>query len=115
MQMTKDEEIPGMSELEMTIEVLDEDLLCLEDTFEQIEKEIRDKTELIGIEKKLEYFSNTLIIYTFIYKERIIFETFDRSEEKSDYTYLADQRMHKSHLLNLINRGESIGIKKKYL
>lgn len=115
MQMTKDNEHPEVADLEMTIEVLDEDLLSLEDTFEQIEKEIRDKAELIGINKKLEYFSSALIIYTFIYREHIIFETFNRSEEKSDYTYLEDQRMHKSHLLNLINRGESLGYKKTYL
>ena len=114
MQMTKDEEIPE-SELVLTVDVSDEDLLSLEDTFEQIENEVKDKAELIGIDKKLEYFSNSLIIYSFVYREHIIFETFDRSEEKSEYTYLADQRMHKSHLLNLINRGESRGIKKKYL
>lgn len=115
MQQAKENEEVTEEMLMMQIEVLDEDLLLLEDTFEQIENEIRDKAELHKIEKKLEYFSNKLIVYSFVYREHIIFQTFDRSEELSEFSYLADVKMHKSHLLNLINRGESFGNRKNYI
>lgn len=108
MQTAQKREVKEPENNDMTIEVLDKDLLPLEDTLIQIENEIGSKKEKFELDKKLEYFSENIIIYSFLYKKKRIFETIKRTEKKRVYSYVGDESMHKSHLLNLINRGDTI-------
>lgn len=63
--------------------------------------------------KRVEYLSNTLIIYSYKYsidenQELIIFEVVNRKSknEEREYYYIANKNLHASYLLNLISKGE---------
>ena len=115
-------EEPLTEEEEMMVkelEFLDDELEYLNDTLTEIE-EIKKKPEIIKkVNKELSYFSNSIFIFTFLYIEERgefkIFQVYDRNKEKSTYHFIADPRMEKSLLLNLINKGESYGNKRGYI
>lgn len=108
-----------------TLEVFEEDFLFIEETLEEIE----EVKKSLSTEKQLLYFSGNIIILKFIYKDNIIqdngvkiegnkytiFQVYDRETKKSSYHYIQDSKMEKTLLLNLLNRGETHGVKKDYL
>lgn len=108
-----------------TLEVLQEDFLFIEETLEEVDKVKKS----LSTQKELLYFSGNIIIFKFIYKDSIIqdngvkiegkeytiFQVYDRDTEKSSYHHINNAKMENSLLLNLINKGETHGIKKGYI
>jgi len=112
-------------EFMLYLEVLEEDAIFIEGTLREVE-EIKKS---VKTEKELLYFSDKTIILQFIYKESIvqdngtvlngdeypIFQVYDRDTKKNSYHYVADPKLERTLLLNLINRGDSVGVKKSDL
>jgi len=108
-----------------TLEVSEEDILFIDETLQEA-KEVKKS---LSTEKEVVYFSNSIIILEFIYKDNIlqengskiegdeytILQVYDRDLQKSSFHFCKDERLRKSVLLNLINKGESYGNKKTYL
>lgn len=108
-----------------TLEVFEEDFLFIEETLVEVDKVKKS----LSTQKELLYFSGNIIIFKFIYKDNIIqdngvkiegdeytiFQVYDRETEKSSYHYINDVKIEKSLLLNLINKGDSVGVKKGYI
>jgi len=116
-------------EMLQKLEILDKEWLYIEDTLEEIEKS-KEKPEMVKkLPKELIYFSNSIFIFRFVYRqnpdvksgydlepiEYPIYQVYDRDTRESTYHYINDERMEKSLLLNLINRGEGFANKKKYI
>jgi len=101
------------------LEFLDEELEYLYDTLTEIEEKKKKPDVVKKVSKELSYFSNSIFIFEFIYTDERgdfkIFQVYNRGEEKSTYHFVADEKMEKSLLLNLINKGESYGNKKGYI
>jgi hypothetical protein len=67
--------------------------------------------ELLKLEKEgktLEYYSSSssdkFCIFSFTINKRIIFELYNIETKNSSFSWIRDQNMFPSHLLNLINR-----------
>lgn len=121
------ERITTEEELEIAnyLEVLDEDILNVEKSIEESDK-VKQSLKFV---KELEYFSDSIIIVRFVYKEDsikdgnkevegdeyTIYQVYNRDVKKSSYHYIADEKLEKSLLLNLINKGDILGNKSKYL
>lgn len=120
MQITEEEK-----EVMLYLEVLEEDAIFIKETLGEVE-EIKKS---VKIEKDLLYFSDKIIVLKFIYKESIvqdngtvldgdeypIFQVYDRDTKKNSYHYVADPKLDRTLLLNLINRGDSAGLRKSNL
>lgn len=112
-------------EVMMYLDDLEEDAIFIEETLGEVE-EIKKS---LKIEKNLVYFSDKTIILKFVYKEGIvqnngiildgdeypIFQVHDRDTKKNSYHYVADAKLERTLLLNLINRGDSTGVRKSNL
>ena len=108
-----------------TVDGLDEDIVIID----EILNEIIDVSKSVKLKKTLSYFSSTIIILSFVHDDYDvdklgnkvlvnkynILQVYDRDSKESSYHHVNDVKMEKSLLLNLINKGEANGNKKKYL
>lgn len=89
-----------------------------------IDDEIAFIDEICDIEeeektKVLEFYvsdsSDNFAIFSFKHREKKIFQLFDMITKDSTFSYIRDDKMCNSHLLNIINRRRSNANKKRNL